>query len=179
MLVEWFMGFPSMKSIGSFATTFWLWLMYLFVGIGIVAFVVYLGSTVLLFVQSLRRSVARAGSRFGGLFSDENETREVNYIAARIACDELNANGCDLNSEEGQKMVFAGATAHILDAAYEYDCRWDVRFTRWIRGLPPRRRFASAVATLREIHKEAQLRRDDAPESEQELDTSRDSEKPQ
>ena len=127
--MEWFRGFPSMKSIGSFGTTFWLGLMYLFVGIGIVAFVLYVGSTLFLFVQSLRRGVARAGSRFGGLFSDENETREVNYIAARIACDELNANGWDLNSEEGQKMVFAGATAHILDAAYEYDCRWDVRFT--------------------------------------------------
>jgi hypothetical protein len=169
------MGFPSMKSIGSFATTFWLGLMYLFVGIGIVAFVLYVGSTFLLFVQSLRRGVARAGSRFGGLFSDENETREVNYIAARMACDELKANGWDLNSEEGQKMVFPGATAHIFDAAYEYDCRWDVRLTRWIRGLPPRKRFASAVETLRDIRKEAQQRRAAAPES----NASRDSEKPQ
>jgi hypothetical protein len=100
------------------------------------------------------------------LFSNDlGETREVNSIAVRMAYDELKANGWDLNSTDGQKMIVAGATAHILDAVYEYDCRWDVRFTRWIRGLPPRKRFASAVEILRDFRKEVQERRPVAPES--------------
>jgi hypothetical protein len=94
-----------------------------------------------------------------------------------MARDELKANGWDLDSEDGRKMIYPGATAHILDAAYEYDCRWDVRFTRWIRGLPPRRRFASAVATLRDIREGAPLRRRVAPEPTQEPPPSNDSDK--
>jgi hypothetical protein len=153
--------------------------MYLFIGIGIAAFFLYVGSTLLLFVQSLRRGVGRAVSRVRGLFSAEFEARECNLIAVRMAAVELKANGWDLDSAEGQNMVFVGATAHVFDAAYEYDCRWDVRLMRWIRGLPPRKRFASAVETLRDIRKEAQQRRPDAPESEQKSNASRDSEKPQ
>ena len=115
-----------------------------------------------------RPLVARAVSRIGGLFSNKFETREVNSIAFRMARDELKANGWDLDSEDGRKMIYPGAVAHILDAAYEFDCRWDVRFARWIRGLPSRKRFASAVATLRDIRKEAQQRPHVAPEPAQE-----------
>jgi len=125
-------------------------------------------------IGAFRPRVARGVSRIGGLFSSEFETREVNYIAARMACDELKANGWDLDSEDGRKMIYPGAVAHILDAAYEFDCRWDVQFTRWIRGLPSRKRFASAVATLRDIRKEAQQRRNVAPESTQEPPPSND-----
>jgi hypothetical protein len=97
-----------------------------------------------------------------GIVSKEFETSEINQIAVRIARDELTANGWDLGSEEGRKMLYAGMMAHIVDAAYEYDCRWDVRFTRWIRGLPPQKRFASVVSTLREIRSEAPLRREES-----------------
>jgi hypothetical protein len=119
-------------------------------------------------IGALRPRVTRAISRIGGLFSNEFETREVNYIAWTMDYDELKAKGWDLLSEDGQKMVYAGTTAHLLDAFFEYDCRWDVRFTRWIRGLPPRKRFASAVATLRDIRKETQQRQHIAPEPTQE-----------
>ena len=124
-----------------------------------------------------RPLVARAVSRIGGLFPNKFETREVNSIAFRMARDELKANGWDLDSEDGRKMIYPGAVAHILDAAYEFDCRWDVRFARWIRGLPSRKRFASAVATLRDIRKEAQQRPHVAPEPAQEPLPSNDSDK--
>jgi hypothetical protein len=86
-------------------------------------------------IGAFRPRAARVVSRIGSLFSYEFETREVNHIAFRMACDELKANGWDLDSEDRQKMIYPGATAHILDAAYQYDCRWDVRLSRWIRGI--------------------------------------------
>jgi hypothetical protein len=102
-------------------------------------------------IRSGANQIASASRRIGSLFSDKWETREINYIAFRIARDELAANGWDLTSEEGQQMISAGATVHVIDAVYEFDCRWEVRFLRWIRGLPPRSRFVAAAKTLREI----------------------------
>lgn len=106
--------------------------------------------------MNLRHAAARIWAL--SFDSDEFETRECNRIAVRMALDELKAKGWNPESEDGQKMIYPGAMAHILDATYEYDCRWDVRFTRWIKGLPPRKRFAAAVEELRRFRRDVRER---------------------
>lgn len=96
---------------------------------------------VMLSLYSGAKSVVRGAARIWALLFDPVAfgANERDRIAVRMAFNELKANGWNLESEEGQKMIYAGAVAHLLDAVHEYNCRWDVRFTRWLRGLRPRK----------------------------------------